>query len=438
MIGVTMKALLCIGSVALCVLAAACTKQQNKCTKDSDCTNVAYPFCDVNGEFAASGGEKNVCTIVPPDCPVERCGCSPGATSCGSNTLMTCDPGGMSQTSTACALGCATDGTRCLSFVPPNGLGPALTAAGNAQAVQIPAGAQINTDTGVVKDSASLPVQISSLVVTQGSSSIRVFIAKSFTIADVTVFGTNAVAFVAADTLDLTGVLSARGAGSGSGPGAQTTGACVGGAGDLGGAGGGNATVGGDGAFQSVTLPYAHGGAVVAGFEPLVGGCQGGAQTNNGSTVASGGGGGGAVQLVAGTTLTISGKVDVDAGGGASAAGGGSGGAVVLVAPRVAFTGGVFANGGGGGACGTQGADGTDDLNQAGGGGPCGTIQTRQRGGAGGTAGAASTSGLISTTGAAGGGGAVGRLQVLDLDGTFDSSAGVVSAAVTTGQLQPQ
>jgi hypothetical protein len=242
MIGKNMKALLWSSGVLFCVV-AACTKDQPKCKADSDCTNPAYPFCDVNGDFAAAGGEKNVCTIVPPDCPVERCGCSPGATSCSNGMLLTCDSGGTSQTSTACVLGCATDGSRCLGFEPTNGLGPALTAAANEPSVQIPAGATINTDSGVVKDSASLPIQVSSLVVTQGSSSIRVFIAKSFTIADVTVTGTNAVAFVAADTVDLTGVLTARGNGPIAGPGAQETGVCAGGAGDVGGGGGGNATM---------------------------------------------------------------------------------------------------------------------------------------------------------------------------------------------------
>jgi hypothetical protein len=136
--------------------------------------------------------------------------------------------------------------------------------------------------------------------------------------------------------------------------------------------------------------------------------------------------------------MTISGAIDVGAGGGASAAGGGSGGTIVLVAPDVAFTGGLFANGGAGGACGTPGADATNDLNPAGGGGPCGALTIKQLGGSGGTGAAVCTSGSSSSGGPSGGGGAVGRLQVLDIDGMFDASGGVVSAAVTTAQLQPQ
>jgi hypothetical protein len=37
-------------------LTAACTKQVNVCHQDSDCGDVAFPFCDVDGQYAASGG----------------------------------------------------------------------------------------------------------------------------------------------------------------------------------------------------------------------------------------------------------------------------------------------------------------------------------------------------------------------------------------------
>lgn len=163
--------------LAVLVFAAACTtKQQNKCSSDGDCTNPAYPFCDVDGEFDPSGGAKNVCTIVPPDCPVERCGCSPGATACIGDQLTMCDVGGTSETSTTCALGCATDGTRCLAFEPSNGLGPALTAAANEPAVTIPDGATINTDTGEVKTSGGIAIAVNSLAVSQGTTTIRALI----------------------------------------------------------------------------------------------------------------------------------------------------------------------------------------------------------------------------------------------------------------------
>src|ERR1700693_4653596 len=87
------------------LLGAGCTKTVNQCSADSDCTDVAYPFCDVNGEFPPSDGVKNVCTIVPANCPIERCGCSPGATTCGGDQLSTCNQDGKSTTTSTCSLG---------------------------------------------------------------------------------------------------------------------------------------------------------------------------------------------------------------------------------------------------------------------------------------------------------------------------------------------
>ncbi len=420
----------------LAVALTACTKQPNACTTDSDCTNPAYPFCDVDGEFAVSGNEKNTCTIVPPDCPVERCGCAPGATSCSGDTLSTCDPGGASQTMTACVLGCATDGTRCQSFEPTNGLGPALVAAAAEPPIQLPSGAHVDTDTGAVTDSASLPIQVRSLLVTQGTSSIRVFIGRSAALGDVTVTGASAFAIVASDTIDITGTITAKGTFTTAGPGAVETGACAGEAGEPGGGGGGNATAGGNGAKYSALAMPAHGGMPLTSFEPLAGGCRGGAHTDSGSTLALGGGGG-AVQLVAGAAIAITGSIDVGGGGGFPGGGGGSGGMIILQAPEVVVTGGVYANGGGGGACDAAGADGTTDLTPAAGAGPCGgTISNHQAGGAGGTVSAPATAGSVGLSGAAGGGGAVGRLQVMNLDGVFDPTTGTISAALATAPLQ--
>jgi hypothetical protein len=422
--------------LAVTISAAACTKEQNACKADSDCTNPAYPFCDVNGEFSASGGAKNVCTIVPDDCPVERCGCSPGATTCADGTLSTCDPGGTSKTTTTCVLGCASDGTRCLSFVPSNGLGPALVASAEEPDIDLPSGSHINTDTGTVTDGASIPIQVSSLVVTQGASTIRVFIGHSMVIGDVAVTGTSALAIVASDTIELTGNLRANGAFTSAAPGAQETGICVGGVGQLGGGGGGNATMGGNGGKSLATSIPAPGGAAVTSFEPLVGGCRGGNQTDtSGNTIAIGGGGGGAIQLVAGTSIEIAGTINVGAGGGASAAGGGSGGLIILQSPHVTLTGGLYANGGGGGACDSSGADATADLTPASGAGPCGNLALRGHGGSGGT-GTAQCGPANESPIAGGGGGAVGRVQVMT-EGTFDPSTGTVSAALTTAQLQP-
>jgi hypothetical protein len=426
--------------LAALVFASACTtKQQNKCTSDSDCTNPAYPFCDVDGEFSTSGGAKNVCTIVPPDCPVERCGCSPGATTCTGDQLTTCDAGGTSETSTTCALGCATDGTRCLSFEPSNGLGPALTAAANEPAVTIPDGATINTDTGEVKTSGGISIPVNSLAVAQGSGTIRALIGGSFSIGNVVVSGSNPLAIVSSGDVKLDGVLDVSANASTNGSGAQLAAPCTGHAAGAGGSGGGNATAGGDGGQpEPATTPRAAGGAAQVGFEPLVGGCPGGALTSGGSTVSDGGGGGGAVQIVSLTAITVVGGVDVGGGGGGyNGGGGGSGGNVILEAPRVRFSaGGLFANGGSGGACSAAGNDATRDLNVAVGAGPCGTTLLKSFGGSGGTT--SSSPGLgghVTTDPGGGGGGAVGRARIATRDGTFDAGAATLSAAVTMATL---
>jgi hypothetical protein len=425
--------------LAVTITTAACTKEQNACKADSDCTNPAYPFCDVNGEFEASGGAKNVCTIVPSDCPVERCGCSPGATSCTGDQLMTCDAGGASQTSTTCALGCATDGTRCLSFEPSNGLGPALTAAANEPAVTIPDGATINTDTGEVKNSGGIAIPVNSLAVSQGATTIRALIGGSFSIGNVVVHGTNPLAIVSVGDVALTGVLDASGNASANGPGAQVTAPCTGHAADAGGSGGGNATAGGAGGQAGVaTNPRAAGGAAQVGFEPLIGGCPGGSLTSSGSTVSDGGGGGGAVQIVSLTAITIAGGIDVGAGGGGyDGGGGGSGGNVILEAPRVSFSaGGLFANGGSGGACSTAGSDATQDVNAAPGPGPCGTTALKAFGGNGGTTATSPGVGGHANSGVGGGGGgAVGRARIATRDGIFDAGPATLSAAVTMATL---
>jgi hypothetical protein len=131
-------------------------------------------------------------------------------------------------------------------------------------------------------------------------------------------------------------------------------GAAGGSLGSLGGAGGGG------GNNNQVAR-----GNPVAGAVPtlLVGGCPGGNGGDGDGTDGgggSGGGGGGAVYLLAGDSITITGKVNASgAGGGKGSAGtfssgggggGGSGGLIGLEAPSVTVTspGTLFANGGGG------------------------------------------------------------------------------------------
>jgi hypothetical protein len=291
-----------------------------------------------------------------------------------------------------------------------------------------------------VKTSGGIAIQVQSLAVANGSGTIRALIGGSFSIGDVVVSGTNPLAIVSVGDVSLTGVLDASGNSTINGPGAQSIGPCAGLAADYGASGGGNATAGGMGGISSVgTNPRPVGGGAQSGFEPLVGGCAGGALTSNGSATSAGGGGGGAVQIVSLTSILISGSIDVGAGGGGfDGGGGGSGGNVILEAPRVSFsTGGVFANGGSGGGCSAIGADASRDTNPAPGPGPCGALSLTH-GGDGGTTSAAPSGGGKEQSGAAsggGGGGAVGRLRIATRDGSYDAGTATVSAAVTTAQL---
>lgn len=436
---------LVLRTVVLAALVGGCTKHVNQCTSDSDCTDPAYPFCDVNGEFPASGGTKNICTVTPTNCPVDRCGCTPGATTCGSDTLLTCNADGKSQTMTSCALGCATDGTRCLTFEPSNGLGPALAAAGGEPDVVLPKGVHIDTGTGTITNSGGIAIPVQSLVVTEGGSAIRAFYAKSFVIDDATVTGPDAVAFVAAGDVTVQGAVDASGTGLTGGPGAQaSTAACSGHSGQSqpcevtftcdGGGGAGNATAGTSGGGGTGAA-----GAAQTGFAPLVGGCPGGSGLDSsGALVGSGGGGGGAMQLVSATRIVVTGSalIDVGAGGGDPFGGGGSGGNIVLEAPQVSIEGAaaIVGNGGAGGGCSASGPDATRDMNPAVGPGPCGNHNT-DGGGSGGTVTVAPT-----TSGhQGGGGGAVGRLRIATKNGTAAvSSSALLSVAVTNETLTSQ
>ncbi len=417
-----MNAIKFVGNLTFTVvLYAGCTKTVNQCNTDADCSDVVYPFCDVDGEFSSSGGVKNVCTIVPPDCPVERCGCSPGATSCQGSALAVCAQDGRSNVETTCALGCAATNDRCNSFEPTNGLATVFLAASNQPSVIFPDKIRINTDTGMVLDSTNVTVQVDSLLITQSNGpDIRVFYAGAFDISDAVVTGTKAVAFVAPGAIELHGLVDASANGSTSGPGAYETGACVGTTGDGASGGGGNGTAGGAGDKAT----RIDGGAPQVGFEPFGGGCRGGS---------GGGAGGGAIQIdslqrIELTAGTKKGIIHVGGGGGASASlGGGSGGTIILEAPTINLFGGIAANGGGGGATSGGGADATADSVQA----PGGSGQVLSYGGYGGTIGM--TAGDASGNGVgASGGGAVGRALVRTADGTYSSTSNTLLSAVAT------
>ena len=427
------------------VSAAACTKTVNQCAADSDCKNVAYPFCDLNGEYPSSGGQSNICTIVPANCPVERCGCQPGATTCSNDQLVVCDPSGTAMISTSCSLGCASTKDHCSTFTPSNGLGTAFAGASSQPDVIIPDHAAIDTGTGFITGGTG-NVTVASIIVPQPSGDIRVYVAKSFSFTNAKITGTKAVAFVAAGDIAINGMIDASAAGPTGGPGEQLAPAGCRGTytpGQAGG-GGGNLTAGGAGEYRDVANGPET--ATAAGVQQptlssLVGGCAGGGTGASGN---AGGAGGGAVQLVAGGTIHIeaAGFIDVGAGGGRPTAGGGSGGNLIFEAPKIVIDGGVAANGGAGGCPGLSGEDGHPSAAYAKGG--CQSLMSDAFGGRGGSAlltptpgNTGFTSGLA--TGGFGGGGSVGQLRLRSRDGTYATTAmSVLSIAIDAGTLMIQ
>jgi hypothetical protein len=441
------------------VFVGGCTKQVNTCMSDADCMNPAYPFCDVNGEFAASGGDKNVCTIVPPECPVERCGCTPGTATCVMSMLTVCNPDGMSTTATACTVGCESGSASCKTFVPSNGLAPSLAGAATMPALAIPAGATIDSTTGIVTaaDGTVVHDSAASSVVLSGTTMIRVFAAPTLSLPSLKVVGTLPIAFVASDTIAVDGLVDVSADGSAAGPGAAGSAAgCNGGsvrtfpcnvACVLPGAGGaGNAIEGGAGGDPDATS-IASVGVGEVGFA-LVGGCAGGAILNSSGVVTTyGGAGGGAIQLVAGTTITLNGVIHAGGGGGQGGTNtaGGSGGVVILEAPAVQIdaAGGIAANGGAGAGCSVKGADGTPDMVPAigGSGSGCDVTLTGGQGGiasstamdiAGGQGKPAVTGGFFG-----GGGGSVGRARIATADGTFMQAPSSIMSVVVTSETLP-
>lgn len=424
-----------IGGLVVFASLSACTKTVKQCTKDSDCANIAYPFCDVNGQYEASGGEHDICTIVPPNCPVERCGCQPGATSCASGTLVVCNSDGQTTTSTACDLGCSASNVTCQSFDPFFGTGVVLPDAQVAADVTISSGSTIDSDTGNVRDSNNNAVPIAHRFVAQGTGNdIQVFYAHAFTIDDVRVIGTHPVSFVSAETLLVRGKLDLGARSSQPGPGA-TTGGCAGKYGTVGnfgsaGGGAGNSTPGGSGdTFIHVSgMPGPTGlpGDTETGFGGLIGGCPGGSDGTNG------GGGGGAVQLVSFSNVSIVGAVSVGGGGGSARGGGGSAGNLVIEAPTVSVAGVIAANGGGGGACDSLAADGGFGVSPA-----LGPSCSGSHGGAGAAGTAAPGNGQPGQNHSeAGGGGSLGRMLVRTAAGTFTPGGGsTISVAASLDTL---
>jgi hypothetical protein len=444
--------------VVVAVLVGCTERNPDFCASDADCAGTIRPFCDVNGEFGPSNGTSNICTETPSDCPIARCGCTPGEPlACDADQLTSCAADGMSSTTSTCALGCSTE-DRCLTFEPSNGLGPALTMAASEPDITLPDNTSIDTDTGLVQDINGLSIAFTSVVIPQpGAPSIRVFIARSLVADAVHVRGRNAFALVTFASMTLRGELDASADIDAHGPGAaETVASCFGvdaveascgnppivlrcwpGAG-----GAGNATVGGRGGSPEVVGGGESGGAVVTTLVPFEGGCAGGALRETNGSIRNGGAGGGAVQLVSLSSVTLTGKgiVNVGGGGGRASAGGGSGGLVIIEAPTVTAEGsaaGLAANGGAGGACDSNGADAGITAT------PAAAPTCNQRsGGNGATSGAVPGVGELSCRAGegclfgaqhGGGGGALGRARISTGSGQISTiGAPLLSAQIST------
>ncbi|HMG23761.1 MAG TPA: hypothetical protein VK607_20650 [Kofleriaceae bacterium] len=226
-----------------------------------------------------------------------------------------------------------------------------------------------------------------------------------------------------------------------------------------GGAGGSFGTTGGAGGGGGNNNNVGHGNPV-AGTVPnlLVGGCPGGSGgTGDGGMGAGGGGsGGGAVYLLAGDSITISGKINASgAGGGEGSAGmfssgggggGGAGGMIGLEAPSITLsaTGLLYANGGGGasGSGGKETDTGTAGGDPAGPGTAAGGGAGNDGGGAGGIGSLAAGSGAVGKNGGGslreaaggGGGGGGGAIRVYGVPAaSIGGAAGAVSPPAVSG-----
>ena len=428
------------------------------------------PFCDLTGEYEPNG-VSNTCVANPfdaggPDAGQADAGlpgdggedCTPSSTTCADGTLTVCDASGHVETSDACPLGCHPNGTRCNDLDPSNGLAGALDQASGLSAVTIPDGATIDTDTGIVT-SGSGQVSVANTLISAPTNGvdIRVFRAGSFTIGDVTVSGTAAVAFVSDGDIDIVGdlVLSTASA-----PGqvwaCHATTVNIASDDQVGAGGGGFGTAGASGGNWGTSGGRPGSGAAGgAALVPLRGGCPGGSVVSDPGGIlvqyAVGGLGGGAIQLVSRTRIVIGdasgtprGSIEANGGGAAlgtiipqGGAGGGSGGGILLEAPVVEIeTGsGLSANGGTGTCSTSDGSDGTFGSASA-----IGPTCSGVVGGNGGSVMAAPTRGgnvaADSSLWGGGGGGAVGRIRFNTADGTFVSNGTtVVSPSASTGTV---
>ena len=166
--------------VVCCVVAsAACTKKNPAAVcHDGNCTDPAFPFCDVDGTIGGAPGaciavtcsagmfgecrDANTaltCNASGTNFDITQCqlGCDPAAggcrlcqpnqTECANGVTQTCDANGAVVSSQTCPLGCFQSEPRCRDIDPSNGFGTYLDMVASPPDIDIPAGSTGTLDT---------------------------------------------------------------------------------------------------------------------------------------------------------------------------------------------------------------------------------------------------------------------------------------------------
>jgi hypothetical protein len=392
--------------------------------------------------------------------PTDGPECSEGTQSCNGAELRRCRSGRWETEIASCPLGCNSDvdPPRCYTFAPRNA-SPASFLPGSGQWI-VDGPTTVNSDDVTIDPPTSeVTILLLSQVDSSGDARLILVVAMESLLvqpgATLTLAGSHPVAIIATDTITVEGSIDASATASAPGPGGYRGGGPnVDGEGpggnvaprgkhagtyfDSGGSGGCHGSAGGTGgASGDAPSP---GQCAPFGSEtctPLFGGSGGGAGA--GTCGGAGGHGGGAVQLTAGRSIHIAGKVlaagwgggggrtaVTGCGQGSSGGGGGAGGGILIEAPSVVIVDdSLAANGGGGGGgadglpeqLGGAGAPGTSDGSQAAGGAPgMAGSPSSGAGGRGGAASGAAESGVAASdpTGGngGGGGGSEGRIAI--------------------------
>lgn len=308
--------------------------------------------------------------------------CQPNTTTCQGDKLVVCNGSGQVSSTTDCALGCSTTGgAHCLVMTPSYGVGlpsgtlPALnvTENGSLDISNCPTSATltIGNTMSVINGAPQLSQVAQSggppiCVVRFGSISIDS--GATFTIINSASPG-HVVSLQSVGDIQVAGTITFTSNATGPSPGGTVNivGTNSGKRYGPGGGGGGAARAGGAGGKYNTTNGGAGGAAVTTITTRLTGGSAGGNVMDGTSVVGTGGKGGGGLQIISLTkvTVTATGRIGVNGGGGIGlgsglltgdmpAGGGGSGGTLVVEAPAINLSAGAVAaaNGGGGaGGC---------------------------------------------------------------------------------------